>query len=176
MRTKSDDLKTLLKCSISYSPSVFSTSFDHLEDFYYRVWIPWFHKCVEMLIVYVTHGESASRRHTEWKNFGPPSKRKRIKSKYDCVLRIEDQEFRAAVHALAQMTSGEKFERDYFKVGKITYNMLAGGRAPHVVCLATAGVYLKLLLILYGVSHVSLLRTKSYILLTFYTNEAFGKV
>lgn len=154
----------------------FSTTFNHLKDFYNCLLILLFDECVETLNVYVACSESVFRHHSERKNSGPSRKHKRIGSEYYCVLRIENQKVGAGGHGCVQATSGERFELDSCKVGKVIQNMLAGVPTPHVVSLATVGIHLKLLFIGYGVSHVSLLYTKSYILPNYYTKESFGKV
>lgn len=67
-------------------------------------------------------------------------------------------------------------ERDCCKVCNVIHDILAGGRAPHVLGLVTAVIHLKLLFMDYSAGNVSPLRTKIYIAPTFDLKEAFGKV
>lgn len=99
-----------------------------------------------------------------------------MRSKYDYIWIIDDQEVSAGEHGRIQETFGMRFERDYCKVSKVIHHMLGGRRMADVVSLTIAGVRHKLLFIGYGAGHVILLRTKSHNLPTFYTKETFGKV
>lgn len=81
----------------------------------------------------------------------------------------------AGNHSPVHATFGEKFEQGYYKFGKVIHDILGGGEVSHVVGLATAGVHFKLLFMSNGAAYVSLLHTKSYIVTTFHTKEAFRK-